>query len=76
GRCCGVREQRPPQPISNQYPCSLAWFVFKGRGFIRSSVRLKFLLSHRLQTNKPSPLNTSLVLATLGTAQLSSGADS
>ncbi|VUZ52695.1 unnamed protein product [Hymenolepis diminuta] len=69
---CGVRVQRPPQPISNQYPCSLALFAFKDQareqGFIRSSDRLKFLLSHRLQINKPSLLNTFLVLATLGAA--------
>ncbi|VUZ40955.1 unnamed protein product [Hymenolepis diminuta] len=42
--------QRPPQPISNQYPCSLALFAFKDQAcrqrLIRSSVRLKFLLSH------------------------------
>ncbi|VUZ51886.1 unnamed protein product [Hymenolepis diminuta] len=41
---CGVRVQRPPQPISNQYPCSLALFVYKGQArgqrLIRSSVRL------------------------------------
>ncbi|VUZ49100.1 unnamed protein product, partial [Hymenolepis diminuta] len=45
GEYCGVRVQRPPLPISNQYPCSLALFVFKnqapGQRLIRSSVRLK-----------------------------------
>ncbi|VUZ57073.1 unnamed protein product, partial [Hymenolepis diminuta] len=45
---------RPPQPISNQYPCSLALFVFKnqarGQGPIRISVRLKFLLSLLIQS--------------------------
>ncbi|VUZ47873.1 unnamed protein product, partial [Hymenolepis diminuta] len=47
---CGARVQRPPQPISNQYPFTLALFVFKdqGRGqqLIRSSFHLEFLLSH------------------------------
>ncbi|VUZ44055.1 unnamed protein product, partial [Hymenolepis diminuta] len=49
-RACGVRVQRPPQPISNQYLCSLALSVFKDQTrrqrLIRSSVRLKFSLSH------------------------------
>ncbi|VUZ50182.1 unnamed protein product, partial [Hymenolepis diminuta] len=50
---CGVRVQRPSQPISNQYLCSLALLVFKdqarGQRLIRSSVLLKFLLSHFIQ---------------------------
>ncbi|VUZ45102.1 unnamed protein product, partial [Hymenolepis diminuta] len=69
---CGVRVQRPPQPISNRYPCSLALFVSRaqahGERLIRSSVRLKFLLSHRLSVNRPSPRNSSLILTTLGAA--------
>ncbi|VUZ53368.1 unnamed protein product [Hymenolepis diminuta] len=50
---CGVRVQRPPQPISNQYPCSSALLVFndqsRGQRLIRRSVRLKFLLSHLIE---------------------------
>ncbi|VUZ54011.1 unnamed protein product [Hymenolepis diminuta] len=67
---CGVSVQRPPQPISSQYPCSSALFVFedqaRGQRLIRSSVHIvKFLLPHRLRINKPSPLSNFLVLATL-----------
>ncbi|VUZ53330.1 unnamed protein product, partial [Hymenolepis diminuta] len=44
---CGVRVQRPPQPISNQHLCSLALFAFKdqacGQRLIRSFIRLKIL---------------------------------
>ncbi|VUZ55761.1 unnamed protein product, partial [Hymenolepis diminuta] len=69
---CGVRVLRPPQPIRNQYPWSLALFLSKGQArgqrLIRSSVRLKFLLSHHLQINKPSPFSTFPVLATVGAA--------
>ncbi|VUZ48531.1 unnamed protein product, partial [Hymenolepis diminuta] len=79
-RACGARLQRPPQPISSHCPYSLALFVFKdrarGQRLIRSSVRLKFFLSHRLRINKrPSLFNIFLVLATLETAQLTSGAN-
>ncbi|VUZ49438.1 unnamed protein product [Hymenolepis diminuta] len=40
----------------------------RGQRLIRSSVRLKFLLSHRLRINKPSLLNSFLVLTTLDSA--------
>ncbi|VUZ48871.1 unnamed protein product, partial [Hymenolepis diminuta] len=67
-----VSLQRPPQPISNQYPCSFELLVFedqaRGQRLTRSSVRLKFLSSHRLRINKPSLLTTFPVLAALGTA--------
>ncbi|VUZ45068.1 unnamed protein product [Hymenolepis diminuta] len=39
----------------------------RGQRLIRGSVhRIKFLLSHRLRINKPSLLDTVLVLTTLG----------
>ncbi|VUZ53351.1 unnamed protein product, partial [Hymenolepis diminuta] len=69
---CGVCLQRPPQPISNQYPHHLALFVFKdqarGQRPISSSFAIKFLLSYRLQIYKPTLLNTFRVLTTLGAA--------
>ncbi|VUZ43790.1 unnamed protein product [Hymenolepis diminuta] len=68
----GVRQQRPHQPIINQYPCSLALFVHKdqGRGqrLTRSSVRLKFI--HPIAYGSINPLHSTPFLFALLLASL------